>query len=261
MLSRNDLKSLVRLQQKKYRDAEKKLLIEGARLTLEALKSDWQVDELIHTRPFAESQHAKLLFALAAQREIPIVEVTQVDFKKLSDTVTSQGVIAVVAAKDWQTQPLDRLRELPRCLFVAIEKLQDPGNLGTIIRTAEWLGADAMVVGPESVAWSNPKTLRASMGAIFHLPVFEEQNFIDFLSGAKLHGATIYAADQRGDFPYTTLRFSRKNILLLGDEIQGISEACRVLADRNVVIPSRGRGESLNVAIAAAILMAEMTRG
>ncbi len=260
MLSRNDIKTLARLHQKKYRRLDKKMLVEGARLTYEALQSDWPTNRVLHTQAFLATPHAEKVLGLAHERGIPVTEITQIEFKKISDTVNSQGVIAEVGMKDWGENPLQCLRENHKCLMVAIEKLQDPGNLGTIMRTAEWLGADALILGPETVSWSNMKALRASMGAVFHLPVFEVDDFVDTLAQAKRFGAMIYAADQRGDFPYTTLRYPAKKVLLLGGEVAGVSEQALALSDLNIVIPARGKGESLNVAIAAAILMAEMTR-
>ncbi|HHL71887.1 MAG TPA: RNA methyltransferase [Bacteroidetes bacterium] len=260
MLSRNDIKTLARLHQKKYRRLEQKMLVEGARLTFEALQSDWTITRVLHTHAFRSTPQAEKIFELAKKRSIPTIETTQIEFKKISDTVNSQGVIAEVEMKNWGDNPLHCLRENHKCLMVAIEKLQDPGNLGTIMRTAEWLGADALILGPDTVSWSNMKALRASMGAVFHLPIFEVDDFVGTLELAKRYGATIYAADQRGDFPYTTLRYPAKKILLLGGEVKGISEQALALSDLNIVIPARGKGESLNVAIAAAILMAEMSR-
>jgi len=260
MLSRNEIKEIAKLQQKKYRISEKKILVEGPRLVLEALRSDWQIEKIIMTPAFRDRPLAQVLIGKAKERKSPLYEVPRTEFNRMSDTIHSQGILGVVKMKQWEYQPLDMLVQTPKCLFVTIEKLQDPGNLGTIIRTAEWLGANAVILGPDCVEWSNPKTLRATMGAIFHLPVFELEQFVEFLQEAKKFGAFIYAADLRGDFPYTTLRYSTKKLLLLGDEVQGISERCITLADYKVVIPRRGRIESLNVSIAAAILMAEMTK-
>ncbi|RMD96686.1 MAG: RNA methyltransferase, partial [Calditrichaeota bacterium] len=164
MLSRNDIKNLARLQQKKYRLAEQKFIIEGLRLVIEALRSDWPIELLLMTHDFSERPPAPAIIAKARQKQIPVYQVPKMEFKKITDTVHSQGVLAILRMKQWEDTPISLFQKLRRCLFVAIEKLQDPGNLGTIIRTAEWLGADAAVLGPECVEWSNPKALRASMG-------------------------------------------------------------------------------------------------
>lgn len=259
MLSRNDLKLLTRLQQKKYRKEAGRFLVEGPRPILEALQSEWHVEKIFHTQAFQETRLANEIFETAHRNGTPCARIPQTEFNRLSATMNPQGVIALIRNKQNTQNPVDYLKALPKALIVAIERLQDPGNLGTIIRTAEWLGAEAMVLGRACVDWQNPKALRASMGASFHIPIFEV-DFLPFLQEVKKTGCTIYAADQHGDFPYATLRYSRKNILLLGDETHGISVPARGLADHNVVIPKRGKGESLNVAIAAAILIAEMVK-
>lgn len=260
MISRRDAKAIARLQRKKYRLSEKKILLEGPRLILEAFRADWPVERIVHTQAFLDSTLAESVTGEAEQRNIPVEKVLVSDFKRFSTTVHSQGVVAIAGLKEWLDDPVATLHAQANCFFIAIEKLQDPGNLGTIIRTAEWLGADAAVLGPECVEWTNPKALRATMGAAFYLPIYESGDFCKFLHSTKQRGAVIYAADQKGDFPYTTLRYAPKKILLLGEEARGLSEQGAALADHKVVIPRRGSGESLNVAIAASILMAEMTR-
>ncbi len=260
MLSRSDVKTLARLQQKKFRLAEQKILVEGPRLIIEALRSDWTVEKLVYTGDFRNRPLADDLLDIARSKNIRAFEVSRAEFKKLSDTVHPQGVLAVVQIKRWPFTPIELLDQTARNLFVAIERLQDPGNLGTIIRCAEWLGANAVVVGPECVEWGNPKALRASMGAVFYIPVFEIEDFYEFLAEAKRRGAVFYAADQQGDFPYSTLRYAPKKVLLLGEEARGLSEDSLKYADYKIAIPKRGKMESLNVSIAAAILMAEMVR-
>ncbi len=260
MLSRSDVKTLVRLQQKKFRLAEQKILVEGPRLIIEALRSDWVVEKLVYTPDFRERPLANDLIEIGKNKNIRAFEISRTEFKKLSDTVNTQGVLAVVQIKRWPFTPIELLDRTAKNLFVVIERLQDPGNLGTIIRCAEWLGASAVVLGPDCVEWGNPKALRASMGAIFYIPVYEIDDFYDFLAEAKRRGAVFYAADQKGDFPYSTLRYAPKKVLLLGEEARGLSQECLKYADYKIAIPKRGKMESLNVSIAAAILMAEMVR-
>jgi len=260
MISRRDAKAIARLQQKKYRLSEKKILLEGPRLILEAFRADWPVERIAHTQSFLDNALAEALINGADARAIPVEKVLVSDFKRFSTTVRSQGVVAIAGLKEWLDDPVAIVHAQPNCFLIAIERLQDPGNLGTIIRTAEWLGTDAVVLGPDCVEWTNPKALRATMGAAFYLPIYELDDFFAFLRSVKQRGAVVYAADQEGDFPYTTLRYAPKKILLLGEEARGLSAPSAALADHKVVIPRRGSGESLNVAIAASILMAEMTR-
>ncbi len=260
MLSKNDLKSIARLTQKKYRMEEQKFLAEGGRLCEEAIQSGWEIEQIIYCSSFLHSLRSRQALKLAQQRHIPTAEVASEDFVGISDTVNSQGIVAVVRRRVQQVDPLEQMRGVPRCLWVGIEKLQDPGNLGTILRTADWLGVDGIIVGPNCVEVFNPKVVRASMGSMFRLALHESEDFIGLLKKFQMFGAVLYGADQGGDFPYTTLRFASKKMLVLGDEIEGISPSVKELIHHRVSIPKRGGGESLNVAIAAAILLAEMCR-
>lgn len=260
MLSRNDLKSIARLTQKKYRIEEQKFLAEGGRLCEEAIQSGWEIERIVYCPSFLNSLRARQALKLAQQRQIPTVDVATDEFAGISDTVQSQGIVAVVRRRSVQTDPLEQMRGVPRCLWLGIEKLHDPGNLGTILRTADWLGVDGVLVGPHCVEAFNPKVVRASMGSIFRLAIHEIDDFVVLLKKFQMFGAVLYGADQTGDFPYTTLRFASKKMLVLGDEIEGISPNVKELLQHRVSIPKRGGGESLNVAIAAAILLAEMCR-
>ena len=260
MLTKNELKSIIRLTQKKYRSEFNRFLAEGGRLCEEAIQSGWEVERLLYCSSFLHSLRARQALKLAQQKNIIIDEVSVDAFVSISDTINSQGVVAVVHKRTPRVDPLEHIRENPRSLYVAVEKLHDPGNLGTIMRTADWLGIDGMLIGRECVEIYNPKVVRASMGSIFRLPIHEVEGFVELLKKFHLFGAVIYSADQSGDFPYTTLRFAPKRVLVLGDEVEGVSPAVQEIVQHRLSIPKRGGGESLNVAIAAAILMAEMVR-
>jgi TrmH family RNA methyltransferase len=260
MLTRNDLKSIARLTQKKYRLEMGRFLAEGGRLCEEAIKSNWGVEHVLYCPSFLQSLRAREALQLAKERHVPIDEVPSEVFVGLSDTMHSQGILAVVQKRLPADDPIEQMRQVPRCLWVGIEKLHDPGNMGTILRTADWLGVDGIVVGKHCVEVYNPKVVRASMGAIFHLPVYEADDFVGVLRRFQTFSAVLYGADQSGDFPYSVLRYAPKKVLILGDEVEGISPEVGATLHHRVSIPRRGGGESLNVAIAAAILLAEMSK-
>lgn len=260
MLTKNDIKSIVRLTQKKYRAETNCFLAEGGRLCEEAIQSGWQIEHILYCPSFLHSLRARQALKLAQQKQLRVAEVSVDDFVGISDTINSQGIVAVVHRRPPASDPLEHLRQSPRCLLVAIERLHDPGNLGTILRTADWLGVDGLIVGPNCVEVYNPKVVRSSMGSIFRLPIHEATEFVELLRKFQMFGAVLYGADQGGDFPYTTLRFASKRVLVLGDEIEGLSPSVKEIIHHCVSIPKRGGGESLNVAIAAAILLAEMCR-
>lgn len=260
MLSKNDLKTIARLTQKKYRLEMNRFLAEGGRLCEEALKSGWAVEQVIFCSSFLQSLRARQALQLAEERSVPVAEVPSEVFVSLSDTTNSQGILAVVEKRLQDSEPVERMRGVPRCMWVGIEKLHDPGNMGTILRTADWLGVDGVVIGKDCVEVYNPKVVRASMGAIFHLPIYEVDDFAGTMRRFQNFSAVLYGADQSGDFSYSVLRYAPKKVLLLGDEVDGLSPEVGNLLQHRVSIPRRGGGESLNVAIAAAILLAEMSR-
>jgi TrmH family RNA methyltransferase len=260
MLSKNDLKEIARLTQKKYRLEMSRFLAEGGRLCEEAIKSGWKVERVIYCPSFLQSLRARQALQLAHERQVTVDEVPSDVFVGLSDTMHSQGIIAIVEKRVQDSEPVERMRGVPRCMWVGIEKLHDPGNMGTILRTADWLGVDGVVIGKDCVEVYNPKVVRASMGSIFHLPIYEVDDFAGVMRRFQTFSAVLYGADQSGDFSYSMLRYAPKKVLLLGDEVEGFSPEVGSLLQHRVSIPRRGGGESLNVAIAAAIMLAEMSR-
>jgi TrmH family RNA methyltransferase len=187
-------------------------------------------------------------------------DIDEASFNKLSQTMHAQGVVAVVNRRVTEGDPFEIIKQMPRCLWVGIDRMHDPGNLGSIMRTAEWLGIDGILVGQDCVEIFNPKVVRSSMGAIFHLPIHQIADLPELLRRLQQFGCFTYAADQAGDFPYTSITYAAKKILLLGDEADGLSEQILEVTQHRVAIPRKGHGESLNVAIAAAIVLAEMVR-
>jgi TrmH family RNA methyltransferase len=259
-ISQQALKNIARLKQKKHRISENKFIVEGARFVLEALQSDWRVDKVLQTHAFKNNPLSNKILHLSQKIKSNHFFVSPADFNKIADTETSQGIAAVIENKNYASSFLNALQTRASYFYIAIEALSDPGNLGTTIRTAAWFGLDAVILGPECVAWHNPKTLRATMGAIFHLPVIEMPDFHKFLLDAKKLQASIYLADQAGDLPYTETGETPKQILLIGHETAGASDACKKLAHHRIVIPQYGKGESLNAAIAAAVIIAQISQ-
>lgn len=260
MLSQNALKNYIRLGKKKYREQYGKFLAEGARLCEEALNSAWEIDAVLYCKSLLESPRANAVVETAQQRGLPVHDIDAPSFNKLAQTIHAQGVMAIVNRRAAEGDPFEIIKQTPRCLWVAMDRLHDPGNLGSIMRTAEWLGIDGLLVGSDCVEIFNPKVVRASMGAIFHLKIHEVADLPDLLRRLQQFGCFTYGADQGGDFPYTAITYAAKKILLLGDEIDGLSEKMLEVTQHRVAIPRKGHGESLNVSVAAAILLAEMMR-
>ncbi|MCA9733188.1 MAG: RNA methyltransferase [Deferribacteres bacterium] len=255
-LSKADIVEIQKLQRKKFRLATQSFFIEGARFCQEALHSGWSIQKIICTPQFSDSENASRIFEDEARKGIAVFSTSERDFKKIANTEHAQGIGMVMAFPVKKILPENLLSKKVATL-VAMEELNDPGNLGTIIRTAEWLGIDGLILGKNAVSWHNSKVLRASMGAVFHLPIIEVDDFHHFLKDAESAGFIIYAADQNGTTTLQQLKTGTKSLLLFGDEAHGLSDECRQAAREIICIEGKGKVESLNVASAAAILMAK----
>ena len=181
MLSKKILKELLELQTKKGRKLKEKFLIEGVRLCQEAIESDWRIEQLYYSQSFPESENGEKILLQAKQKKINFILVQEKVIKKLAETETPQGIVALVQKKNFSLKEV--LAQNPT-IILALENLKDPGNLGTIIRTADACGVQAVLSSPGAVELYNSKVLRTSMGSIFHL------NFVNNLNFASLIGIT-----------------------------------------------------------------------
>ena len=142
-----------------------------------------------------------------------------------------------------------------RARLLVLERLQDPGNLGTILRTAEAAGMNGVILSADSVDAFNPKVVRSTMGAILRVPFLYAENWTETLDALKATGVTLYAAHLQGSVPYTEPHYGERCAILIGNEANGLTDETTARADVRVRIPMEGQAESLNAAVAAAILM------
>jgi TrmH family RNA methyltransferase len=254
-LSKAQAKALTALTHKKYRLQRGEFLVEGVRLCEEALVSRFGVRRLIICRELLRGQRADALVGLAEEKGVPVFETDRRTLERISETVHSQGVIAVCAVRSADLAGLARKR---RGFVVILDQVSDPGNVGTILRTAAWFGARGAILGTGTVEWTNPKVVRASAGALFHLPVVQGVETEQVLRTLRQAGFALIAADVRHGEPLHSQPRPAKVGMLLGSEAHGVRTVLVPLVDRLVHIPRRGYGDSLNVAVAAGILMAEI---
>ncbi len=257
VISKNKLKYYSSLKRKKSRESERRFLIEGVRLCEEILGSAYEVETLLYCPSQLTSPRGQDLLAKIQQRGIPVMETDAKSLQRLSDTVHSQGMVGVARRREFSWEQIME-REPP--ILLALDQITDPGNLGTIIRTANWFGAAAILLSENCVDFANPKVVRASMGAVFYIPIFEIANFKERLNELKKTGYTLFAADPAGELNYFNATFTEKNVLILGNETAGVEAEIKNMANVRLAIPRKGEGESLNVAVAAGILLAEMNR-
>lgn len=180
-------------------------------------------------------------------------------FERISDTVTPQGLLALVNIPEYS---FEEILKKPELFLVLLENLSDPGNLGTIIRTAEGAGADALVLGGNCADVFSPKVVRSAMGALFRMPVFVFSNdvFFETLKNLKNNGVRLYGAHLSGALCYDEAVYGNKSGILIGNESKGLSKEISELSDCLVKIPMEGRVESLNASVAAGIMMYEVYR-
>lgn len=238
------LKILSKLNQKKYRHEYGCFIVEGKKGVLDALASGQEVVQLVMTRQFANLEED-----FGENQEKLIVD--ERDFARLAETVTPSGIAAVVR------MPNRNLNELAKGqLIVVLEDIRDPGNLGTMIRTADWFGVDGILLLGGADPYQS-KVVRSSMGSIFHLPLFNSQDHVQDLEQLKKNGFEIVVTrpELANEKKSQNLDKNHKIALVFGNESQGTSRAIDELADRSLSIAKYGQAESLNVAVSFGILL------
>lgn len=250
------IKYIKSLEQKKQRDKEKSFLLEGIRLLEEALRTSWPLQFVVYSDKLEESERGKRLLLSLKEKSINCFGVAQNILDKMGNTQTSQGILAVARQKDW-------LIEFPQekaLLWVLVDGVQDPGNLGTIIRTAHASGADAVFLTKGTVDLYSPKTVRSTMGSLFYLPIFKVEDWSNFVQLLHDKSIKLLVADLQATTYCFEQDYTQSIIICLGNEGAGPSAEAKNVADLLVKIPMPGNAESLNVAVAGGILLYEASR-
>ncbi len=251
-LTKGEARYLRSLQQKKVRDREKKFVVEGWRALDEVLKAGAAVEYVAVGGPGGD-------FAPVRQelqrRGVPVREADREVLARLGGAAHGPGVLALVRQRTFSLR--DVLTERAR-LVVAADGVADPGNVGTLLRTCDWFGADGVLLGKGSVELHNDKVVRSSVGSILHLPVAEDVDLAPALRDARGQGFSVVAASGDAPSDYRAGCYGPRNLLVLGSEARGASAAVREAADLLVSIPRYGRVESLNVGVACGILLAHL---
>ena len=242
------------LLRRKQRRETGTFLAEGPQAVREALRVPGVV-EAVFFRWAAVRDHLDLL-GMARESGVAHYAVSEQNLATLSDTVTPQGVVAVCRALD---VPLAEAVDESTQLVVICAQIRDPGNAGTVIRCADAFGADAVLVSADSVDVYNPKTVRASTGSLFHLPIATGVDLADATRVAREHGLAVFGADGGAHATIDDLAWSGElaapTVWVLGNEAWGLPPERAALLDRLVALPIYGRAESLNLSTAAAVLL------
>jgi len=232
----------------RLRRSEQLFIVEGVRLAEEALSSGWDASLVLYTEDI--NRRGQTIIDAFHDKGIPVEPVTPQVMCAASDTETPQGILAVI---QWQSL------QLPDSLdFILItDRIRNPGNLGTILRTANAAGVQAFFTTPGTVDFLAPKVIRAGMGAHFHIPIYSlKYEEIKHVAGDM----NVYLAAVDEGEPYTAVDFRLPTALIIGGEAVGASPQAYKMANTYTYIPMLGKSESLNAAIAAGVLLFEVTR-
>lgn len=181
-------------------------------------------------------------------------------FAKMSDTMTPQGILCLVRQFHYELKEILEERIKEHALFIILEDIQDPGNLGTIFRTAEAAGADGVIMSRQTVDVYNPKTIRSTMGSVYRVPFLYVEDIASIIKVLQEKGICVYAAHLDGKAFYETIDYRTGTAFLVGNEAKGLREETAAGADALIRIPMEGQVESLNAAVASSILLYEAHR-
>ncbi|WP_339060004.1 RNA methyltransferase [Tepidibacillus marianensis] len=245
------VKSWVSLKMKQGRMEQGVYLIEGFKLVEEAIRSKVDIQSIIygmeHEIPFSWQPWIQ-------QSDISLYQVSQSIIEKLTDTKTPQGFYAIIEQKKNSLEDLINKRFL-----LLVDEVQDPGNLGTIIRSADAAGIEAIVLGKGTVDVYNGKVIRSAMGSMFHVP-FVEADLTQVILKLQDKGFIVVGTSPHTEKNYFELDYKQRMAIIVGNESKGLSEIRIEQVDQMVKIPFMGMAESLNVAIATAIILFERVR-
>jgi TrmH family RNA methyltransferase len=253
-MTKEKLKYYSSLHSKKYREHEKKFLVEGVKLITDAIESGYKCDILLFTSQFEnkEKELLKDLYNKGIKSEV----IKQFELDKLCDTKTPQGIAGVF---NYNISPDSFIKSDSDSVIAALENVSDPGNMGVIFRNCDWFGIKTVLISQNCAEIFNPKVIRASAGSVFHLIINEPSDFYEEIKLLKKDNYEIITADLNGSDLYSYKK-NKNIVLVLSNEANGPSREILDLSDKIITIPQKGKAESLNVGSASAVLIAELTK-
>lgn len=254
------MKNLTLLMKKaKERKKQRVFVVEGVRMIEEA-PMEWITAVYVSESFLQNERNLALLEKLQQgvnERMYILETVSDPVFRAVSDTQTPQGILAVVRMPEYE---LSDLLQKAEPVLLILESIQDPGNLGTMLRSGEGAGISGVIFNHETADLFNPKTIRSTMGSIYRVPFLETQDMMQTLDALKAAGVTLYAADLDGSTDYDKPDYTKASGFLIGNEGSGLSKEVVEMADACVRIPMEGSVESLNAAISGSLFLYEAIR-
>ncbi len=235
------------------------IFVEGLRLCQEVLRSNLKIDEIFVSESFAKED----FLAKLSDTNISVTVISEKVFNSLADTKTSQGVVFICRKPETSRYLIEtsldaNKREFP--LVVLLHQINNPANLGAILRTCEAVNVSGLILTKSSADAFSPKALRGAMGASFRLPIWEHADFLEVINWAKENNLVSVGADVNAEKSYLEIDWKKPRLLIFGSEAHGLSADERALVSENLVIPMGNNVESLNLAVSCGVILFEARR-
>lgn len=250
------VKEIKTLYRKKGRIKNKAFIIEGIKMIEEAIDNSYPVKNIIYTDQFLKTKDGENFFERIKDLDNTIYVPNNI-FKEISDTENPQGILGIAKL---EYENLNEIYKKERPFLLFLDEVQDPGNMGTIIRTADAFNADGIIITEGCVDPYNPKVVRATMGSIFRVPLYYISDGIHELKNLKDMNIRVYSTALTGSIPIYETDFQKGFVLIIGNESNGVRKEIFSLSDKLIKIPMPGKAESLNAGVAASIIMYEVMK-
>ena len=247
------IKHIKKLKDKKERDLSNEYIIEGIKLIQEAIQENAKIKQIIICDDCekTESIPKDLMYEIAKQE---CIYVTNKVFDSITEVMNPQGILAMIEKQSKEMQIDDK-----QDIILALDDIQDPGNLGTILRTADSIGLTQILVSKGTADSYNPKVVRSTMGAIFRVKIIECEDLVKTLKEIKKHKFEIVVSSLQTDNSIYDINYHKK-VIVIGNEANGVKKEIQDLADKKIKIPMLGKTESLNASVATGIILYEYVR-
>ncbi len=236
------------------------IFVEGWRLCQEVLRSNLKIDEFFFTESFTKNEYGEEFLAKVSAKNIAVTKVSEKVFNSLADTKTSQGIVFVCQKPETSRRRIEaswekNKREFP--LIILLHQINNPSNLGAILRTCEAVGVAGVILTNNSADAFSPKALRGAMGASFRLPIWEHADFLEAVYWAKEKNLISVCADINAEKSYLEIDWKKSRLLIFGSEAHGLSAEERAEVNESLVIPMENGVESLNLAVSCGVILFE----
>ena len=248
------IKNIKKLKEKKYRDLNNEYIIEGIKVIQEAIQENAKIKQIIICDDCEKNSNIsqEMMYEIA---KYECIYVTNKIFTSLTDVKNPQGIMAIVEKNSSKEEKIDYNQDI----IVALDDIQDPGNLGTILRTVDSIGINQILVSKGTADSYNPKVVRSTMGAIFRVKIIECEDLEKTLKEIKKHKFEILVTSLQTENSIYDIKYNKK-VIVIGNEANGVEEKIQNMADVKVKIPMLGRTESLNASVATGIILYEYVR-